>query len=76
MDISEIRLLRGVSQQQIAEACGVTRQAVSVWETGQCLPTVDKLPPMSETLGIEVGKLVDILLNAWRAKEGTSNGEA
>lgn len=44
------RIRRGVSQQVVADACGVTRNAVSNWESGKHAPTLDKLEPITEIL--------------------------
>ena len=39
-----------LTQDDIAEACNVTRQAVSKWENGESLPTVDNLYALSRLL--------------------------
>ena len=41
--IEEKRKEKGLTQQQVAEALHVTRQAVSKWEQGKSLPDVDTL---------------------------------
>ena len=37
-----------LTQDDIAEACNVTRQAVSKWENGESLPTVDNLSDIAK----------------------------
>lgn len=47
------RKAKGLSQEALAERLGVSRQAVSKWETGECKPDTDKLMLLCEQL--EVG---------------------
>lgn len=44
----ELRRSKGLSQEQLAGILGVSRQAVSKWESGQALPEVDKLIALSQ----------------------------
>ena len=39
----ELRKSSGLSQEQLAERCSVTRQPVSKWELGQGYPETEKL---------------------------------
>ena len=39
-NIYDLRKGRSLTQEQLAEAVGVSAQAVSKWETGTCLPDV------------------------------------
>ncbi len=41
--IQALRKQRGMSQEQLAEALGVSRQAVSKWEAEQSVPDIDKI---------------------------------
>lgn len=41
--IQNLRKQRGMSQEQLAEALGVSRQAVSKWEAEQSVPDIDKI---------------------------------
>ena len=41
--ISACRKKRGMSQEDLAERIGVSRQAVSRWETGESVPDVEKI---------------------------------
>ncbi|MDR0490078.1 MAG: helix-turn-helix domain-containing protein [Oscillospiraceae bacterium] len=45
--IQELRKGKGLSQEQLADVLGVSRQAVSKWESGLSLPEVEKLIAMS-----------------------------
>ena len=43
-NIRQLRKARDMSQEQLAEAVGVTVQAVSKWETQQSLPDIGIVP--------------------------------
>lgn len=45
--IAELRKEKGWSQEELAERAGVTRQAVSKWESTQSMPDLDKLVLLS-----------------------------
>ena len=42
-NLKEIRRAKGLTQDQLAEALHVTRQAVSSWETGRSEPDIETL---------------------------------
>ena len=48
----------GLSQEALAEALGVSRQAVSKWETGEALPETGKLPALAKLLGVSIDELL------------------
>jgi transcriptional regulator with XRE-family HTH domain len=48
----QARKALGVALQDVANACNVTRQAVSLWETGKTVPSDDKLARAAEYLGV------------------------
>lgn len=48
----------GMSQEDLAEKLGVSRQSVSKWEVGAAAPDVDKLVKLSEIFGITLDELV------------------
>ena len=50
-----LRKRKGMSQQEVADAIGVTRQTVSNWELGQGSPALDK--------AAELARLYDVTLN-------------
>ena len=53
-----LRKARSMSQEQLAEALGVSRQAVSKWETGKSLPDSSLMLPLCEILSITVNDLL------------------
>ena len=62
MDFAEklqrLRKARGLSQEQLAEKIGVSRQAVSKWESAQAVPDVDKFVLLSELFGVTTDYLL------------------
>lgn len=53
----EIRKNRGMSQETLAEKVGVSRQAVSKWETGEALPDYAKLIALADALEVSLDYL-------------------
>ena len=53
-----------LSQEYVAEQLGVSRQAVSKWETGQSEPTANNLIRLAEVFEISLSELVDPHKNA------------
>ncbi len=50
--IMNLRKQKGWSQEQLAEQLGVSRQAVSKWESGMSIPDLDKIVNMSNIFGV------------------------
>lgn len=50
--IQSLRKTRGLSQEELAEKTGVSRQAVSKWESGQSVPDLEKIIVMSGYFGV------------------------
>lgn len=56
--IIQCRRKCGLSQEALGEAVGVSRQAVSKWETGDAIPEVTKLVALADVFGVSVDFLV------------------
>lgn len=56
--MQELRKSRGLSQEQLAEAAGVSRQAVSKWELGESAPELEKVLALSEFFGVTTDYLL------------------
>ena len=56
--ISQIRKENGLSQEAFGEALGVSRQAISKWESNQTVPEVEKLLAIHRLYGVSVGWLL------------------
>lgn len=48
----------GMSQEQLADNLGITRQSVSKWEAGTSMPEISKLIAMSELFGVSLDYLL------------------
>lgn len=53
-----IRQEQGLSQSGLAEALGVSRQAVSRWETGAAMPSAENLFCLSRLYGVPMDELI------------------
>ena len=55
----KLRKLKKITQDELACAVGVSRQAVYKWESGQSYPEVPKLIEMKHLFGISIDDLLD-----------------
>ena len=56
--LTDLRRRSGMSQEQLADRLGVTRQSVSKWESGTAMPELVKLISLSEIFDVSVDYLV------------------
>lgn len=56
--IKQLRERKSLTQNQLAELLGVTAKAVSKWETGNGLPDITLIQPLSLALGVSVPELM------------------
>lgn len=47
-----------LTQEYVADALGVSRQAVSKWETGESEPTMSNLSALAKTYGVTLAQLL------------------
>lgn len=52
------RKAMGLSQEDLAQLTGVSRQSVTKWETGQSAPDLDRLVEVSDVLGVSLDFLL------------------
>ena len=71
--ILKLRKASGLSQEQLAEMLGVSRQAVSKWETDQSLPDIDKILLLSQTFSITTDELLGRDMVPAATPSGTSH---
>ena len=57
-NIRMLRKARGVTQEQLAEAAGVSFQAVSKWENGITLPDITLVPVLAAYFGVTTDRLL------------------
>ncbi len=58
-NLQAIRKKNNLSQEDLAEMLGVSRQAVSKWELGEGYPEVDKLVSLSKQLNVSLDSLMN-----------------
>ena len=57
--IRRYRREKGMTQEEVAAALGVTASAVHKWETGKTLPDITLLAPLARLLGVSTDTLLD-----------------
>lgn len=59
--LMRFRILRGITQQQLADLLGIDRKTVSNWETGKSIPTftVPQIKQLLAALNIPIDQLPD-----------------
>lgn len=57
-NIHNLRVQKGFSQDEMAELLFVSRQAISRWELGQTLPSVDNLAELCKIFGVTFEELL------------------
>lgn len=57
-NLRQLRLNSGMTQEQVAEMIGVTRQALSSYESGRTRPDIDMLLRLSEVYGTDIDGVV------------------
>lgn len=57
-NLALLRKIRGLSQEEVAEAVGISRQSYSKWELGQTLPDIEKCARLAGFYGVSIDALV------------------
>ena len=58
-NINRLRKLHQMTQEDIAEAVGVSRQAVAKWESGETIPDLEKCRLLAELFGVSLDDLAN-----------------
>lgn len=58
ISIKSERLRRGISQEELAEKCDISRNSVSLIETGKINPTIIRVIDIANVLGVSIDSLV------------------
>ena len=74
-NIKKLREERGFTQEQIAEAVGVTFQAVSSWERDTYKPDLDKVMKLADALEVSISGIVEDKIGCFQTKETIYNWE-
>ena len=73
--INLLRKKMGLSQEELANKIGVSRQAVSKWESGQSMPDLDKIVALSDLFGVSTDYILKGTEDATE-DEGSLTGES
>ena len=69
-NLREIRKQRNITQEELAELLGVSRQAISKWESGNGYPETEKLIEISRQLNISLDYLLNDASNVAEKESG------
>lgn len=47
-----LRNIKGLTQEQVAEVIGISRQSYSKWEQGETYPDIDKCDKLANTMAL------------------------
>ncbi len=72
----EFRTRNGFSQREVALRIGVSEQAVSKWENGECLPDVYNLKLLAQVFRVSVDNLLDTEMQTEKTVEVISGNGA
>ena len=57
-NLVELRKIHDMSQEELADKIGVSRQTLSKYETGESLPDIEKCKTIAEIFGVTVDDLI------------------
>ena len=57
-NLIELRKLNNLSQEDIAEKIGVSRQTLSKYETGESLPDIERCKQLADLIGVTMDDLI------------------
>lgn len=58
-NLIQLRKYNRLTQEQLAEKIGVTRQAIAKWEAGDTVPDLDKRKALAEIFGVSLDDLAN-----------------
>lgn len=59
--LARLRVAQGLTMQEVADTIGVTRQAVSYWESGQYEPSASNAAAYAKAIGVSTDIVIDAL---------------
>ena len=69
--IRQKRVEKGMTQEQVALALGVSTPAVNKWEKAICYPDITLLPPLARILGTDLNTLLSFQEELSKEEVGT-----
>ena len=82
--IAFLRKEKSITQEELANALGVSNQAVSKWENGQCCPDIELLPEIAKYFNVSIDELMnhtsgpsaeELILNMRALMSSTADGD-
>lgn len=58
-NLVQLRKLRSMTQEDLADMVGVSRQAIAKWESGETVPDLDKCRILAEIFGVSLDELAN-----------------
>lgn len=56
--LAKLRKKKGLTQEAVGNALGISQAAVALWENGSSNPTIDKLKKLAELFECSVDELI------------------
>lgn len=69
----DARKKKGLSQEEVAEKLGVSRQTISKWETEETVPDIYQAKKLAKIYGLSLDELIDTDLNQKEIEEVIKN---
>ena len=57
-NLALLRNIRGMTQEEVAEVIGISRQSYSKWEQGETIPDIEKCARLAKFYGVSIDSLV------------------
>lgn len=58
-NLTQLRKMRSLTQEDVAEIAGVSRQAVAKWESGETVPDLEKCKLLADAFGVSLDDLAN-----------------
>lgn len=59
VNLHNLRMLHNMTQEQVADKIGVSRQAVAKWENGETIPDINNCTALADLYGTTIDELVN-----------------
>ena len=69
-NLKPLRKQNGLTQEQIAEKLGVSRQTIAKWERGECLPDLENVIALADIYEVTVDSLVRNVASGGKGGKG------
>ena len=75
-NLKKIRKNNNLSQEQLAEILGISRQAISKWESGSAYPEMEKIIQLCEKFNVNIDDLLHKDIREIKGEEISNNRRA